>query len=333
MKLEELARYISLQLPQAWINCYEPAMAAYRPNWLDEYDFDAILDYYEFDNGEYYRPRFYQELDLLRQDEKLNRICWLMHYIMFYGEPADFSNVWSWKGEPVAFADHGSNVTCVVAFLTGQPSHVKNMAERGYDAEQIEIHRAGVRRVWEGQHTTFGLEGVTFGHMLWAAYFIRCFLIRLGRLQYEFGLKHFSQHDHLFEEIPCYIYIHIPPADNGLQEDEVAQSVRMATQKLAQYFPQTAGKKLVFYTNTWLLSPELRQILKPGSNIIKFQDRFQILELAENPAPFLSFGFNVIKTPDLDYNTLPEDTHLRRELKARLIRGEPLHTATGYFTV
>ena len=49
--------------------------------------------------------------------------------------------------------------------------------------------------------------------------------------------------------------------------------------------------------------------------------------------PFLSFGFDVKNSPDLDYATLPEDTSLRRELKARLLRGEPLHSGWGYFTL
>lgn len=332
MELEKLAEYVCIQLPTAWENCYEAAMTKYRPNWLDDYDFEYILDYYEF-SEEYYKPRFRQEVALLRQDAALNRVCWLMHYILFYSENRDFLNAWRWKGAPKAFEHHGSPVTCVVAQLTGQSIHAKNMAERGYDEEQVAIHKAGVRSCWMGQHTTFGIDGVGFGHMLWGAYFMRCHLVRLGRLQYECGLKHFGKYDHLFEGEPIYIYIHIPSADNGLRDEDVEASIGLARENLERYYPQVAGKTLVFCTHTWLLSPELREILKPTSNIIKFQDRFTITEFEEAVGAFLSFGFHVTPGPDVDYNTLPEDTHLRREIKSRLLRGEKLHAGWGYFTL
>ncbi len=332
MEMEKLAEYISVQLPTAWENCYTAAMTKYRPNWLDDYDFEYILDYYEF-SEEYYKLRLRQEVALLRQDAALNRACWLMHYILFYGEKSDFLNVWNWKGAPKAFEHRGSPTTCVVALLTGQSIHEKNMAERGYDQEQVAIHKAGVRGCWVGQHTIFGIDGVGFGHMVWGAYFMRCNLVRLGRLQYECGLKHFEKYDHLFDAQPIYVYIHIPSADNGLQAAEVDESVRMAVERLEQYFPQVKGRQMVFCTHTWLLSPELREILKPTSNIIKFQDRFTITEFDETVAPFLSFGFQVTPGPDVDYSALPEDTHLRREVKGRLLRGEKLHAGWGYFTV
>jgi len=163
MELERLAQYISVQVPTAWESCYEAAMAQYRSNWLDDYDFEYILDYYGF-SEEFYKPRLRQEVALLKQDATLNRICWLMHYVLFYGETADFLNTWSWgKGSAKPFAEHGSPTTCVVAALTGQAIHAKNMAERGYDEEQIQIHKDGVRTCWVGQRVNRNL--VTFVDM------------------------------------------------------------------------------------------------------------------------------------------------------------------------
>jgi len=332
MMLKEMADYISIELPAAWERCADKAMEAYRPDWLEDYDFEQILDYYGF-SEDYYKPRFRQELQLLKQDETLNRICWLMHYIMFYGTLADAGSIWGWKGAPKAFAEHGSPVTCVVAQLAGQPIHVKNMAERGYDDEQIAIHKAGVRNCWVGERNTYGVDGVRFSHMLWGTYFMQCHLVRLGRLQYEFGRKHYSKYDELFEGETAYVYIHIPPAKNGLRPEDVDASLQLAVERLKQYFPETEGKTVVFCTQTWLLSPELREILKPGSNIIQFQNRFHIAEVTETVQPFIGFGFSKKYEPDMDFSTLPEDTSLRRELKARLLRGEKLHMGFGYFTL
>lgn len=331
MDKQQLAQYISIQLPKAWENCYEPAMAQYRADWLDDYDFEYILDYYGFDE-EYYKPRLRQELALLKEDRALNRICWLMHYIIFYGDKSDFLNVWSWKGVPDAFVEHGSYTTCVVAQLAGQPIHARNMADRGYDEEQIAIHKESVRGVWAEQRETFGVDGIDFGRMVWGTYYMHCYLVRLGRLQYETGLKHYSAYDDRFGADPVYIYIHIPPADNGLQPDEVDASIQLAVARLEEYFPHIKGKQLVFCTSTWLLSPQLREILKPTSNIIKFQDRFTVTEFSETAVPFLSFAFKV-RACNADYSRLPEDTHLRRELKRRLLSGQSLQTGWGYFTL
>lgn len=334
MNVEVLAQHISIPVPAAWEHCYEAAMEKYRPDWLDDYDFEYVMDYYGL-SEDYYKPRLRQEVALLKQDEILNRVCWLMHYILYYADSSEFLTIWTWgKGEGVVpFEHHGSFVTCVVAALTGQPIHAKNMADRGYDEEQINQHKLGVYRCWIGQRVNYGMDGVSFGLMLWMSYFMRCNLVRLGRLQYECGVRGFPKYDHLFEGEAVYIYIHIPPADNGLQDDEVEESIRMAKEKLEQYFPEIVGegKTVVYCTQTWLLSPQLREFLKPDSNIIKFQNRFRVEGVVENPGAFLNFVFKATELPGtFDYNTLPEDTHLHRELKARLMRGEPLEVGWGY---
>lgn len=332
MELEQLAQYSSVQTPKAWENCYEAAMEQYRPNWLDALDFEYILDYYGF-GEDYYKSRLRQEVALLKQDATLNQVCWLMHYILFYAPGSDLINGWSWKGNPKAYAEHGSLTTNVVALLAGQPLHEQGMAQRRYDEEQIRIHKKGVYETWVGQHTGKGMDGISFGLMVWGACFMRCHMVKLGRLEYECGLRERHEYDHLFKGEPCYISIHIPRSDDGLKDEDVDASIRMAVERLEDYFPETKGKTKVFLTRTWLLSPELREILKPDSNIMKFQRRFTLLDTYEEIGPFLGFAFNVSASPDLDYNALPEDSSLRRALKQRLLNGEKLHSALGYFVV
>lgn len=334
MHLEHLAQYISIPLPDAWKSCGQEAMDRYCPDWLEHIDFDGILDYYEFPK-EFYPARLHEELEVLRQDEDLNRICWLMHYVLFYGDDEDRSDVWRWgKGASKPFAEHGSPTTCVVAQLAGQPIHARNMAQRGYDEEQIQIHKRGVRACWMGQRNTFGIDGMGFGLMVWGTYFMHGNLVRLGRLQYEFNGKEIKKYSHLFDGNVGYIKLHIPRSHNGLRDDEVEQSIQMAAEKLDRYFPELAGKKKVFCVHTWLLSPQLREMLKPDSNIIKFQNRFTITDPYEGTASFLNNAFNISAAPGtFDYNTLPEDTSLRREIKKRLLRGETLQNAWGYFTL
>ena len=247
MELDVLARYISIDVPQAWKNCGEAAMENYQRDWLEKLDFEYILDYYGFCE-EYYKPRLRQEVELLKGDGMLNRICWLMHYILFYSSSKDFTSIWGWGRGCKAFSEHGSFVTCVVAQLAGQPLHAAGMELRGYDEEQIGFHKAGVRNCWVGEHARFKKDGIGFGIMVWGAYFMRCHLISLGRLQYEYGLKHFSRFDDRFQGEPGYIFIHIPRSDNGLRDEDVEASIRMAQDRLEQYFPDLAGKTRVFCT-------------------------------------------------------------------------------------
>ena len=258
MELEKLAEYISIPVPAAWENCWEAAMAQYRPDWLDKIDFDAVLDYYQYPQ-EFYRQRLHQELDLLGRDSDLNRICWLMHYILVYGTNEDLRNIWTWGKTP--FAEHGTPTTCVVALLAGQAFHADTIARCGYDVVQADNSRNSVRNCWIGQRENYGVDGVSFNLMVWGAYYLRGYLVRLGRLNYEFGLKQKHEYAERFGNDAAYIYLHIPPADNGLQDDEVEESLRMAREKLDIYFPETAGKKKIFAVRTWLLGPELREIL------------------------------------------------------------------------
>ena len=325
--IKTLADYIDIKVPAAWERCWEGAMAQYEPKWLEAIDFDAILDYYDYPQ-EFYRERLHQELDSLAKDEALNRICWLTHYILVHGSNEDILNVWTWGATP--FQRHGSPTLCVVAMLAAQPFHAQTIARCGYDEEQAENSRKSLRNCWTGQRAR-GVDGVSFGLMAWGSYYLRGYLVRLGRLNYEFGLKQKHEYTERFGEDAAYIYLHIPTADNGLQDDEVAESLRMAREKLDTYFPACAGKKKVFAVRTWLLGPELREILKPDSNIIKFQDRFEITHYYEGTASYVS---NVFKTTgpleSIDFASLPEDTSLRRALKERLLRGETFRNGVGY---
>ena len=330
-EMKQLAEYIGIPLPEAWEHCYEAAMERYDPNWLDQIDFDAILDYYEYPE-EFYRERLHRELELLGRDADLNRICWLMHYILVYGSNQDLLDVWKWGKTP--FGEHGTPTLCVVALLAGQAFHAQTIAHCGYDEEQIGIHKKGVRGCWIGQYTTRGIDGISFGLMAWGAYYLRGYLVRLGRLNYEFGLKQKHEYADRFGDDAAYIYLHIPSADNGLQDDEVEVSVRLAQEKLDTYFPECAGKQKVFCVRTWLLGPQLREMLKPTSNIIKFQNRFTITEYYEGAASYVNNIFKISAPLNaVDFAALPEDTSLQREVKRRLINGEPLQNGMGYFTL
>ena len=77
-----------------------------------------------------------------------------------------------------------------------------------------------------------------------------------------------------------------------------------------------------------MLSPELKEVLSLSSNIIKFQNKFDIVEYEENIRDFLNFVFDDV-LDNIKYYELPEDTSLQKVLKKKILNKEKLHLGLG----
>lgn len=328
---QELAQYIGIDAPPAWEHCFAAAMEGFRPQWLQEIDFGEILRYYEFTE-----PFYYDTLDkaipMICEDEKLDRICWLIHYILYYAAEFDREAIYSWGKGGTPFKDHGSNVICVIALLAGQPIHAENMRCRHYDEAQIAFHKTGIRNTWMGEREDYGYDGISFRLMAWGIHYIQCALVRLGRLIYQYAPNKYPEYKQELGEDVCIIDLHIPGSNNGLQDSEVTASFQLAKERLVEYFPEARGKTIAIAVSTWLLSPQLRQILKPESNIIKFQNHFHVTKLYEGTQSFLINIFHITDPVGcVDLTALPEDTHLRAAVKKILQEGGTFQNGKGYF--
>lgn len=326
--IEELANYISLKdIPSSWVNCYEDIKIQYNPSWLDEYDFKLILSYYNFDNK--FRNRFDNEVRILKQNNKLNMICFIMYYILFLADAKDYYNIWSWKSTTNVFKNNGSYMIPVVALLCGYKFHIENMKKRNFDDEQIEIQKYNIRLTCTNDSTKYNINGIRFSQMIWGSFFMKGNLIQIGRLQYEVGVKNFDKLDKYFQEKHQYIYIHIPRGES-LNESDVNESLCLADKYIKKYYSELKNEKLAYYTQTWLLSPEVKEILSDDSNIIKFQNKFTIIEYEENIDDFLNFVFDVV-IGKINYNDLPDKTILQRKIKKKLLNGDKLHLGLGLY--
>ncbi len=324
--LYELVKYISLDdIPSSWKNCYEDITKKYYDNWLDKYNFDLILSYYEFDDN--FKERFFKEINLLKKASKLNFICYIMYYILFLADFKNYYNIWSWKSTKNVFKNNGSYMINVVSLLCGYEFHIKNMELRNFDDKQIEMQKYNIRLTCTNDTTRYNIDGIRFSQMIWGSFFMKGNLIQVGRLQYEIGVLNFDKLDKYFKEKHKYIYIHIP-RDNNLSEDDVNDSLNRAVIDIKRFYPSYRNEKLAFFTNTWLLSPELKYILAVDSNIMKFQNRFKIIEYEECTKDFLNFVFD-IGIENVEYENLKEETTLQKGLKKKLINGDKLHLGLG----
>ena len=324
--IKELANYISLEeIPSAWNNCFEKIKKSYKPDWLKKYDFTLILNYYEFDNN--FKERFIDELNLLNNDKKLNFICYIMYYILFIADNKNYYSIWSWKSTLKIFKNHGSYMIPVVALLCGYKFHVKNIEYRNFDNNQITLQKYNINLLCTNDKIKYDIDEIRFSQMMWGSYFMKGNLIQIGRLQYEVNSKNFNKLDKYFKEKHQCIYIHIPK-DKDLNEREVNESLCLADKYIKKYYSELKNEKLAYYTKTWLLSPEVKEILSNDSNIVKFQSMFNIIEFEENIDDFLNFVFDAVMEKEY-YKDLPEKTTLQKGLKRKLLNNEILHLGLG----
>lgn len=156
-------------------------------------------------------------------------------------------------------------------------------------------------------------EEYAFDREWWTARQVGCHLFRIGELEYE--MKH-------IDDKPV-IGIHIP-SDADFSKASCDNSLNMSYDFFAEYFPEY--KCCEYRCHSWLLAPELRDMLSSESNIINFQNRFNIIDKGEPGTEFIEWIYN---TKSTDYESFPENTSLQRKMKNYLLMGGTIGNALG----
>jgi len=120
------------------------------------------------------------------------------------------------------------------------------------------------------------------------------------------------------------ISIHIP-ASGKLTDALCMESYREAKRIFAECFPDMAFK--TYFCHSWLMDPQLRAMLKPDSNILKFMSRYSLYpyEASENDDVFAFVFTDPFKT----YADLPETTSLMRSIKQHYLSGKSIYVCGG----
>ena len=114
------------------------------------------------------------------------------------------------------------------------------------------------------------------------------------------------------------------PGHKPLTVELCAASYARARQLFATHYPEFEFRG--FHCHSWMMSPELSEVLKPGANVLKFQSAYLRYPVPTKGEDVLNFVFFLRYTTFAD---LPEDTSLQRALKARYLRGERLYEYGG----
>ncbi len=139
-------------------------------------------------------------------------------------------------------------------------------------------------------------------------------IFRIGELEYELS-------QHVGEKA---VSLHIP-SDADLSSDNVDASLALARQFLAKYYPAYADCRIV--CDSWLLAPALKALLNESSNILSFQDRFEIISTNPEAMDCLEWVFRA--PAGTMYCDLKEDTSLQRKIKQVLLDGGHIGTGVG----
>jgi hypothetical protein len=173
----------------------------------------------------------------------------------------------------------------------------------------------------------------------WLSLHLRGALFELGRLQFNpyrllsgpagplfwYDAETMAQLGEGFRSGDAVLGVHIP-ASGPLLPAECDASFEQAGQFFAKLFPEAASR--VVTCTSWLLDDQLLEYLAPGSNIVHFQKRFELVPgtYESDSSPF-QFVFN--REPNAMADMTPRTT-LERALVAHLAAGRHWHLRTGW---
>ena len=142
------------------------------------------------------------------------------------------------------------------------------------------------------------------GELMWLRLHLGMRLFKIGRLQFCMGNSHHTVAGKIEKSDPI-MEVHIP-ATGPLNMEDCKQSIEMAKTFFAKYYPEYGYK--YFTCHSWLLDPTLSEVLDPGSNILKFQQLYEITQIQPSDA-ILKYVF--------EWDTIRSNMH-QYECKSRL---------------
>ena len=170
-------------------------------------------------------------------------------------------------------------------------------------------------RIWT--ETWSGIKGELYlGENAWLARHLDMKLIKIGRLQYCMANSEHSTEKYGINQNDNVLEIHIP-ATGPLSEKECDESLKLSKDFFAKYFPEFKYNYLTCHS--WLLDPTLAEILNNESNIIKFQQLFDIVE-TESSDDILKYVFTW-DTRRYNLNRHYAEGSLQKAVKKRISDG------------
>ena len=121
------------------------------------------------------------------------------------------------------------------------------------------------------------------------------------------------------------IEVHIPRTGTRLDRESMLRSYTLAS----DFFKEKFNLRPVFVCGSWLLYPENKNLLRPGSNLLLFIHDYDIIKWGDYENYNEKWRLFDTMTDDID--KLPADTSFRRSYIERMRSGKPLGWGYGVF--
>lgn len=207
----------------------------------------------------------------------------------------------------------GVGVLPLLALLATAEDVTAFHADRGIDQATSTGSLADLgQQAWVHRRTfgNFGLHTYGWLSICWSGA-----LYWLGRLQYNLTRYRGD----------WVVSTHIPES-GPLTPEAVAESFGRAREFFAEHFPDYPTT--LFHCDSWLLDPQLTEVLAPESNMVAFQQLWQLDdEKRDSDGDALFFTFR--RRGEVDLDTLPQDTSLQRAIVAKLRSGGHWQVRSG----
>lgn len=122
--------------------------------------------------------------------------------------------------------------------------------------------------------------------------------------------------------------VHIPRGTR-LTIESVQDSLKQATNFFKTHFPNKQFR--AFVCISWMLDPQLQELLDESSNLVQFQRGFHLFPTLSDDRSLYQFVFPC--DPQTPAHLLPESTSLQKKIKNYMIDGGRLHTGGGFILI
>ena len=184
-------------------------------------------------------------------------------------------------------------------------------------------------KIWcDNAFEQYGEKGLV--NIRWIAKHVSMKIFRLGRLQYEFSRFAILPHAGLKNVLKCpyrmgekCLTVHIPQGEK-LEPSLCEESFQRANGFFGSHYPDY--KYRCYTVITWLLNPDLENVLGEDSNIVKFGKTFTLL----GRVPDSDMNERRVFGYKKDRSNYVADNALKRYVLDRIKNGKPLYSYNGF---
>ena len=220
----------------------------------------------------------------------------------------------------------------VYVFVAALPYTRAYHRERGVPEDVSRRTLADLGRNMAVHRRRYGLAGVQAPR--WLVHHFRGELYQLGRLQFERARLGQRTGATLaaagLDSGPgtLCLNVHIPDFLGPLSPRACDRSLALAAEFFARHYPDEKYRAGVCHS--WLLDAQLKEHLPAESNIVRFQERFRIARVDEEPSDKEPVQF-VFGDPELSIEALSRRTTVERAVGDHLRAGGHWYIGHGWF--